>query len=116
MIYMSTTTNNNTIDYNKLKEEADKILEDLGVTYSINPTGKGYYIMFSFCEAPIYKLSFKNKELNDEAYKYIYNKAKDFTKEVAIGWYRTHKTLLEYCIENPIGVNSDYVRYSLIIE
>ena len=66
---------NNDIDYLKLKEEADKILEDLGVAYTINLTKNGYYVLFTFCEAPIYKLSYRNKELNDEVYKSIYDKA-----------------------------------------
>ena len=103
-------------EYLKLKEEADQILEELGVAYETGITGNGYYFLFLYREKPIYKLSIRRKEFNEEAYQHLHRLAQDFSKEISFGNYRPKKNLLEWCIEKPIGIDSDYYNYSLIIK
>lgn len=98
------------------KEEAEKILESLYLTYSIINFPKGFYFELYFSDCPIYRLKFKNREFTEESYKDLYSLANNMKREVCIGSYRTKKTLLEYCMEKPIGINSDYYCYSLLLE
>ena len=56
------------IDYLKQKEEAEGILEELGVTYTSASTDSGYYFLFFWEKKPIYKLTIRRKEFNEEAY------------------------------------------------
>lgn len=98
-------------DYLALKEEAEKRLKELGVTYTLEIFQKGYCFMFYYNNRAIYRIYVNKVAFDNTAYQHLYNLANNFSLKM---YLYPSKTLLEYCIDKPIGMDNKSYSYTLL--